>query len=358
MLWVTGDNFTRSLVDLTSHPFPKLWDWENVKEFGQLFVIPEDFLRGLWYHCLNAPVNSKTGDKFLIVVPVDSHFGMGTHSQICSLRSANLPPNGILYCCLDEEIYADATAMGVDAILYKNCKLSYRNRHRLKIVLCNLILRAGLEAYILDSDIFFFDDFQKLWEYETDVEFMSDDFRVCQTQFLPTHARLNSGLIRYSARLITRLFLDEVLRACLIKAFDRNKDQAMLRLFARDRAIRLAPRLWALRIQGQQLKFTYIEPWRGATGGVLFCRGKKGLCEYVLSHNISKPVAIHLNYHWPMISKARTMRILNLTVQNMTCRNLDWPFWKKCRFPINLKCSGHQIEDIDEWPVSFYGAYI
>jgi hypothetical protein len=208
---------------------------------------------------------------------------------------------------------------------------------------------------MLDSDIFFFDDFAKLWTYRTDVEFMSDDNLIAETKFLPDHARLNSGLIRYSARPIVRLFLDDVLRACLKPVNDRHKDQAMLRLFARDMCTRESPELWTLPVQGQKMTFTYVEPWRGATGGVLFCLGKETLCKYVLEHKIDHPVAVHLNYHWPMISKARTMRLLDLAVDKGKCRRL---VWKKCEFPVNLRCMGHQIEDIDEFPVSYYGAYI
>jgi hypothetical protein len=354
----TVEPSTNPFVDLRTNPFPALWNWDFVKEFGSLFVLPVDFLMGLWFYCLKAPVNPDTGDKRLIVVPVDSHFGMGTYSQICSLRASNLPKDSILYCCMDNEIYDDVTGMGVNAILYRNCNLTYRNRHRLKLVLCNLVLRAGLEAYILDSDIFFFDDFSKLWRYETDVEFMSDDNLIAETRFLADHARLNSGLIRYAARLITRQFLDEVLRACQKKQNDRHKDQAMLRLFARDQARRKSALVWTLVINGKTMTFSYIEPWRGCTGGVLFCLGKKTMCDFVEQNKIDKPVAVHVNYHWPMIAKARTMRILNLTVDKNHCRDLEWPFWQPCKFPINLKCIGHQVEDIDEWSLSSYGAYI
>jgi hypothetical protein len=245
----------------------------------------------------------------------------------------------LVYITLDANASALARTSGAEVVLLDRLKLTDSDRYRMKLIVSYILVRSGIECYVMDSDIIFFGSFSIIWKFNADLEFQSDDQYRVRIRDLPDHLETNSGFGRYSSCLAVTSFLAAVFDFAAVHR--ELWHQKLLNYFLRE-GRRLSRQCWVLYgSSGWKVTFSYIEPFKVPNGGLLLCKGRSQLCSFCQNHRITSPVAIHLNFHMPETAKEITLKTLGLNASQGRCPiPFTWSFWKTCNWPVSLQCNG------------------
>lgn len=312
-----------------------VWKAEPSQQF--LFQLIQEFK--------TAPISRWRNDRYLIIILVDSGRGTTLRTQLCSMQYANIDRDSILYICLDQPSRDIVTQHGYKSLLFDPDQLTYVQRYRIKIVLAYLAIEHNIECFIIDSDIIFFDDFDKIWHLSRtgfNVEISSDEPEVVESGRLHNMFLVNSGLIRFIPGKQTEDFLITVLKfAETNNEFDQDLYGAILRKARKTDVDGL--RIWSCKTVN--LQYITIDPFKVPNGGLAFCRGRQKLCDFAKRYDISSPVAVHFNFHNPAETKRMTMENLGISVESpgSVCIRPVWKYWPDCNFPSSIYCKDWKI---------------
>jgi hypothetical protein len=301
------------------------------------FAIPPAVLASLYSACLYAPRNPYSGHRFLVTIIVDDTRAQILASQVFSLRAAKLPRSAVWFVSFGTESCKFLARWDCNVIFFNGSSVGELERYKMKLVMAAIITHFPLECFILDSDIVLFDEFLRIWRYGCDVEFSSNDCLAVSLDQFWRGVEINSGCVRWAPTIGAQTFIRKIWN--LVPSIAPTRDQAVINAFLHGR--RLSRALWALRLGQVTIVYSIIEPWRVPNGGLLFCLGRDRLCNYARNMGIKMPSAVHFNYHIPMMAKARTLRLLNLTIEAAAARgwaDFEWPFWENCKWPHELVC--------------------
>jgi hypothetical protein len=285
---------------------------------------------------LKSPMRSERRAPGIIFGVVDSERSSGFRSQVCSLPASGIKPDALVFVCLDVAIAETARRSQANVILLNGTLFSRLVRYCLKFVIDYVLTRLGFESFLIDSDIIFFGEFLSIWNFETDIEVVSDWAWPFEAVGIQRGTQINTGMRRCSPKpAVASLFLSLIRYANEHKALD--SDQPIMNTFLH-RAVLVSGNRWKLSAGCPvPVTYSYVDPFKVPCGALLLCKGRDALCSYCMEHGILSPIAIHLNWHPREFDKARTLSLLNLTCPGPFL----WPFWRSCRWPkaLTSKCN-------------------
>lgn len=294
------------------------------------------------------------GCRSSVIVLFDEKVLLTVRTLACSMIQQGLRAKSSLFVCFDLPSLRLARNWSFETVFVESQRaLEPFERHKMKLFVPYLCLCAGLTCYLLDSDVVLLDRLDTLWDRQFDIEMASnapDVVRSCDFSFV--RREVNSGLVKYKANFKVIQFLKTVILFSMKKP--KLKDQASLNHFLK-RAVRQENGFF-LREFGVYLGV--LEPLRAPTGSALFCVGRVRLRQLARMKNVSRPTAVHLNWHLYVQAKVRTLRLLGWLV-NETCVDIGWNFWLEGDLPTVLRCSKGLVVAYDtlatgERPLSYF----
>lgn len=257
-------------------------------------------------------------------------------SQLCSLRT--FPRERFLYVVFDNATKTLVELHGKWALLVSQRRYRPVEKHWFKLLVPLIVLAAGADCFVIDSDVIFLGNFSELWSRDWQMEFASDnmyDLRSSDFVFDGQH-EVNSGLVKYKASCYVLQFLETVaMSAPRLRIY---RDQSLLN-FALNRSIPWRQG-WKL---NEKLNWSVVEPLKAPNGGVVLCRGREKLRSLAQLEGVHAPLAVHLNYHMPPTGKAVTIRLLGWEVTGGKCPSYDWFLWENNSFAATIPCTGVYI---------------
>lgn len=253
----------------------------------------------------SAAVNPFTGNRYFLPILIEKSNAEFAVQHYCSLLRSGIQNESIIFCSFDDggcEIISAHGARCIQIIPETPFK-RYEEKFKMKIYLLYLQNWWGLEAYAIDSDIIFFDDFRKAFHNGVDIEMSTDDdLEVTTHDAEKVTALENSGFARFLPTENARNVLMQVFRNG--EAWEDHRDQ--LTHTDTYRKLRDGKRVGMFDIEywnysGIQATFRYVEPFKVSNGGLAFCRGKQRLWKYMdetARTSMKMPVGIHFNYHY------------------------------------------------------------
>jgi hypothetical protein len=222
----------------------------------------------------------------------------------------------------------------------------YAQIERFRFLTCNFVLRAGLECYLIDSNVVLFGDFLDIWSWILELEFASDDsenFRSKNMISLPS-----SRLVHMAPSELVRSICDDIVQFSIMQNFGNN----LLAGFFGIRLAKYRDDAWYIQYGDRLQPFEYVEPWRGPNLGVLLCPSiRRDLCMWARRRSLMRPVAVSLppEKFESQGGQNQAMRILRLLLEESDCRAFRWSFWRQCDFPFSVVCniSGGQLWSIE-----------
>lgn len=290
------------------------------------------------------PVAPWSGNRYGVFVVVGSRRDSTLITHLCSMRFSGLNARAIVYVCLDYGTFRTVSKWGFRAHLISDGSLTECESYYVKINLASKAVESGIDCFIIDSDVLFFDNFYQLWDLASphfDFEISTDERYAVASSNFSRKLMVNSGVIHFRPSLGSRIFLAAVQK--LVTNYTRCVlfDQDLYRKFT-DKAVPVNSVY--RRITVLNVTFKIIEPFIMPNGCISFCYKRPEFCRELERVGRRYPVALHLNYHWTREDKEETLRIYNWerTDNPGTCVK---PPWTLCSSPENdQRCYHHVVK--------------
>jgi hypothetical protein len=318
-----------------SSAFPKGWDLGYVEALSRNFAVSIEFVTKLGEACKQAPVNSLTGNKFLILVPLDKTFAPTFKSGICSWNNGRLLNSSVIYICFDKASFHQAQQFPVNCIFFEMFSEEMQMKGLYRHVFASLVTRAGIECFIVAGNMILFDDFMDIWRWECDMEFALDNIDGFDLKLMKVSTG-STDLIRYMPVPVVLRFFDRILESAQMKPCPNDCD--LIWRFLGSTSYRSAPLRWTSLVDLDNITYTFVEPWRVPSIGLVLCGKRQQLCAFVKYHYIKQPIGVRFNRMVSWAAELSVLRALDLNIMDK-CKNMTWPWWQKsCSYPTGIDC--------------------
>lgn len=266
--------------------------------------------------------NQFTGNRYFLPITVDSKRAMIAVQQYCSLLKTGFPNSAILYIGYDESSChilreKGATCTVVDDFMIHKPDPNLPKYH-LKTYLLYIQNLWGLDAYIVDSDILFFDHIEKaFFNNNIDIEMSSDDRFAIFSKDVDRNGT-NSGFGRFLPTSGSARIIEEMLNLTFVD--NANPDQAIhVNVYHKWRSNyqkSFVKGIETWKRDGVVVKFRNVDPLNVPCGGLAVCVGRTKFWNAVEKQTARKyPVAIHFNYN--LWDKYQTYQWLGVEMCNI-----------------------------------------
>lgn len=262
-------------------------------------MISERFIRKLRNYTNIAPINDKTGHKFLIIIATSS----GPHlwytlNYYCSIR-LQIPSNYYLFISLDYKAYDELSKRGAPTILYSDTVPKYEITYLRMHVVYQLLL-WNIDVLMTDSDMVYFNNPLPLFNNESDFE-VSYEYLIFLHDY-KNHDGFygNLGFWKVIASSRTIKFIKNLLFwCCKVHSHDQAAFHAYL---STQKGNWISDSVFVYNLTDLNMSFSihYLDNLQITLSNSIYChQNRKKFTKEALRRKIYMPIIYHVAWYWP-----------------------------------------------------------